>query len=151
MTGSTTGSLAAWSGRDRSRRRGRRSRSGQTGADAPARRPASRSLEHLGGRELSAEELWSATAERIRLFNDAVRAAGRDPRSVVRSLYVYRPLEPWSSPAAFAAIVECARTIGLDELVLAWPGFLQEDGAEAQIDVFRTVSHEVVDVSTRSL
>jgi hypothetical protein len=98
----------------------------------------------LGGRGLLAEELWSATTEQVRLFNDAVSAAGRDPRSVVRSLYVYRPLEPWSSPAAFAAIVERARSIGLDELVLAWPGFLQEEGAEAQIDVFRTVSHELV-------
>jgi len=98
----------------------------------------------LGGRGLSAEELWSATAERVRLFNDAVSAADRDPRSVVRSFYVYRPLEPWSSPAAFAAIVERSRSIGLDELILAWPGFLQEEGAEDQIDVFRTVSHELV-------
>lgn len=97
-----------------------------------------------GGRGLSAEELWLATAERVRLFNDAVDTTGRDPGSVVRSLYVYRPLEPWSSPAALEAIVERARSIGLDELILAWPGFLQEEGAEAQIEMFRKVSHDLV-------
>lgn len=63
---------------------------------------------------------------------------------MVRSLYVYRPLEPWSSRAAFIAIVERARTIGLDELILAWPGFLQEEGAAAQVEVFQTVSRDVV-------
>ncbi len=47
---------------------------------------------------------------------------GRDPRSVVRSLYVYRPLEPWPSPAAFAAIVERARTIGLTNWSSPCPG-----------------------------
>ncbi len=117
---------------------------GERAADAPPRRPASRSLEHLGRARLSAEELWAATAERVRRFNDAIGAAGRDPGSIVRSLYVYRPLEPWSSPAAFEAIVERARSIGLDDLILAWPGFLQEEGGEAQIDVFRTVSREFV-------
>lgn len=44
-----------------------------------------------------------------------------------------------------ADTVERARSIGLDELILAWPGFLQEEGAEIQVDVFRTVSREVVD------
>lgn len=97
-----------------------------------------------GGRGLSAEELWAATAERVRSFNEAVGDARRDPRSVVRSLYVYRPLEPWSSVAAFAAIVERARVIGLDELIVAWPGFLQEEGAEEQLDVFRRVSQDLL-------
>lgn len=101
-----------------------------------------------GGRGLSAEELWAATATRIALFNEAVDSAGRDPRTVVRSLYVYRPLEPWSSLAAFVAIVERARSIGLDELILAWPGFLQEEGAEAQIEVFQAVSHQVMPTLT---
>jgi hypothetical protein len=98
----------------------------------------------FGRRGVSAEELWSATAEQVRRLNTEVSAAGRDPGSVVRSFYVYRPLAPWSSPAAFETIVEHARSIGLDELILAWPGLLQEEGAEAQLDVFRTVSRELV-------
>jgi hypothetical protein len=91
--------------------------------------------------------MWLLPILRSGLSPVVQRRGRRDrPRSALRRPVVLRlrPLEAWSSPAVFAAIVEHARSIGLHELIVAWSGFLQEAGADAQIDVFRTVSREFV-------
>jgi alkanesulfonate monooxygenase SsuD/methylene tetrahydromethanopterin reductase-like flavin-dependent oxidoreductase (luciferase family) len=97
-----------------------------------------------GGRGLAADELWSVTEARTRAFDRAVEAAGRDRGSVTRSLYVFRPLEPWSSVEAFREVVARGRSTGLDELLFAWPGFLQESGTAAQLEVMRRVAADVL-------
>ena len=101
-----------------------------------------------GGRGLSVDELWSVTAERVRLFDQALEAAERGPAPAIRSLYVFSPIAPWASVESFEQVADRARTAGLDELLLAWPGFLQRTGAEDQLDVMRRVAADLIPAIT---
>ena len=51
-------------------------------------------------------------------------AIGRDPRSIVRSLYGWAalmPSDPWESPDAFADMVGRYREVGVNEFIIDQP------------------------------
>jgi alkanesulfonate monooxygenase SsuD/methylene tetrahydromethanopterin reductase-like flavin-dependent oxidoreductase (luciferase family) len=65
------------------------------------------------------EGIGSTLRERVRLFEDACREAGRDPRAARRSVWVGS--EPFDSPAAYADFVDRHRSLGFTDLITALP------------------------------
>lgn len=65
------------------------------------------------------EGVGSTLGERVRLFEDACRDAGRDPATVRRSVWVGS--QPFDSPAAYADFVERHRSLGFTDLMTALP------------------------------
>jgi alkanesulfonate monooxygenase SsuD/methylene tetrahydromethanopterin reductase-like flavin-dependent oxidoreductase (luciferase family) len=65
------------------------------------------------------EGVGSTLGERVRLFEDACREAGRDPGAVRRSVWVGS--EPFHSPAAYADFVDRHRSLGFTDLMTALP------------------------------
>jgi alkanesulfonate monooxygenase SsuD/methylene tetrahydromethanopterin reductase-like flavin-dependent oxidoreductase (luciferase family) len=62
--------------------------------------------------------------ERNALLDQACVAIGRDPRSIVRSLYGWAammPHDPWDSRAAFEEMVGRYREAGVDEFLIDQP------------------------------
>jgi alkanesulfonate monooxygenase SsuD/methylene tetrahydromethanopterin reductase-like flavin-dependent oxidoreductase (luciferase family) len=66
-------------------------------------------------------DFHAATVERGRTLDRLCSDAGRDPSSVRRILLAYGPMNPWSTPDAFPAMVERYSTIGIDEIVCYAP------------------------------
>lgn len=75
----------------------------------------------FGGFGLSAEESFSQTRGRSQLLDAYCEKLGRNPREIVRSLLVYRPLDPWASPDAFQDLIARYQDIGITEFILYWP------------------------------
>lgn len=67
------------------------------------------------------EEFHAATVERAGVLDRLCADRGRDPRSVRRILLAYGSIQPWSTPDAFAAVVERYQAIGIDEIVCYTP------------------------------
>jgi alkanesulfonate monooxygenase SsuD/methylene tetrahydromethanopterin reductase-like flavin-dependent oxidoreductase (luciferase family) len=97
-----------------------------------------------GGRGHSSEELLKLTSERVQMLVRRCDELGRDPATITKSFYVYRPLEPWASPAAFESICEAYSAIGIDELIMAYPGFLENQQPQHQIEVFHRVASDLL-------
>jgi hypothetical protein len=57
------------------------------------------------GFDLQEDEFYERTAEPTRILEDRCADIGRDPASIVRSLLLFPPLDPWSSPPAFGDLV----------------------------------------------
>jgi len=63
-------------------------------------------------------------AERNRALDDACAAIGRDPGSIIRSLYGFPGAlgaDPWDSEGAFIEAVNRYRLAGIDEFILEPP------------------------------
>lgn len=66
--------------------------------------------------------------ERNRILDEHCAAIGRDPRTIIRSLYGWAsllPADPWASTDAFAEVVGRYREVGINEFLIDAPG---EDG-----------------------
>jgi hypothetical protein len=63
-------------------------------------------------------DFHAATVERCRTLDRLCTERGREVR---RILLAYGPITPWSTPAAFPAMVERYREIGIDEIVCYAP------------------------------
>jgi F420-dependent oxidoreductase-like protein len=62
--------------------------------------------------------------ERNRVLDDACARIGRDPRSIVRSLYAWAalmPHDPWDSPDAFRDMVGRYQAVGIEEFIVDAP------------------------------
>jgi len=68
------------------------------------------------------EGIASDLAERVRIFEEACRAAGRDPNGIRRSVWVGADRSgPFSSPDAYAQFVEHHQALGFTDLMAALP------------------------------
>ncbi|MCA1572083.1 MAG: LLM class flavin-dependent oxidoreductase [Chloroflexi bacterium] len=65
------------------------------------------------------EGIASDLGERVRVFEEACRAAGRDPDGIRRSVWVGS--EPFDSPAAYTEFVDRHRALGFTDLTAALP------------------------------
>lgn len=65
------------------------------------------------------EGVSSDLGERVRLFEDACRAAGREPAAIRRSVWVGS--EPFDSSGAYAEFVDRHRELGFTDLMAALP------------------------------
>jgi hypothetical protein len=65
------------------------------------------------------EGVTTSLEERVRLFEDACRSAGRDPEGIRRSVWVGS--EPFEDPAAFSQFVDLHRSLGFTDLIAALP------------------------------
>jgi F420-dependent oxidoreductase-like protein len=78
--------------------------------------------------------------ERNAILDEHCQAIGRDPRSIVRSLYGWAslmPADPWASPSAFEDMVERYAEVGVNE-------FLIDQPRDEQLDVLERVAADVV-------
>lgn len=75
-----------------------------------------------GSTSLEAEEFWSLLRAQMSRFTDECRTAGRDPRSVRRSLLLgFGRVRPTTSVDEYVAAAERAAELGFDELVVYGP------------------------------
>lgn len=75
----------------------------------------------IGPMGANLEEVLDATARQNRQLDDLCAAAGRDPRSLRRSLTTFAATDPWESPISLIEVVERFRPAGIDEFVIGWP------------------------------
>jgi alkanesulfonate monooxygenase SsuD/methylene tetrahydromethanopterin reductase-like flavin-dependent oxidoreductase (luciferase family) len=68
------------------------------------------------------EEILAVTVRQNALLDELCAAAGRDPRSLRRSLLLVDALDAWSSPGALERVVEQFCAIGIREYTAFWPG-----------------------------
>lgn len=73
----------------------------------------------------SYEQILEVTRKQNQWLDDACAAAGRDPRTLRRSLLLFDVLDAWASPDSFERIVDDFRDIGMVEFVVVWP---EDDG-----------------------
>jgi F420-dependent oxidoreductase-like protein len=79
-------------------------------------------------------------ADRNAALDRACEAIGRDPGSIIRSLYGFPAVlgaDPWSSPKAFRDIVARFRTAGVNE-------FIFEPPKSGQWETMETIAREVI-------
>jgi alkanesulfonate monooxygenase SsuD/methylene tetrahydromethanopterin reductase-like flavin-dependent oxidoreductase (luciferase family) len=67
------------------------------------------------------EEFRQASATRSRTLDLLCEERGRDPRTLRRMMLAYGAITPWSSPDAFAGMVDRYREIGITEIVCYTP------------------------------
>jgi F420-dependent oxidoreductase-like protein len=91
-------------------------------------------------------DAWNShgTAEEIRsrnsILDEACAAIGRDPTSLVRSLYYWVPRsadDPWSSTDAFLDVVGRYRECGIEEFIIDHP-------RDDQLDMLERVATDVI-------
>ena len=78
--------------------------------------------------------------ERNARLNEACAEIGRDPATILRSLYGWTlklGVDPWESPEAFIDVVERYRAVGIQE-------FLMEAPHEEQFDVLERIAADVL-------
>lgn len=79
-------------------------------------------------------------ARRNRILDEHCAAIGRDPRSIIRSLYGWAslmPADPWASPDAFAEVIGRYHEAGITEFIIDAPG-------PEQFPVLERVATEVI-------
>lgn len=69
---------------------------------------------------------FAALLEQTRLIDAECAAIDRDPSTLHRSLLVFRPLTPWAEPGALEEIVDVARGLRFDEIVVYKPTTVDE-------------------------
>lgn len=78
--------------------------------------------------------------ERNEILNEACAAIGRDPESIVRSMYYWVPkasADPWSSVDAFEDVIGRYREAGINEFILDHP-------KDEQLNVLELAAAEVL-------
>ncbi|MDQ3778992.1 MAG: LLM class flavin-dependent oxidoreductase [Chloroflexota bacterium] len=88
------------------------------------------------------EEIWDRNA----MLDELCVKAGRDPGSIIRSLYGWTlklGADPWESPAAFAEIVGHYRDAGINE-------FLMEAPHEEQFPMMERIARDLLPELRRS-
>jgi alkanesulfonate monooxygenase SsuD/methylene tetrahydromethanopterin reductase-like flavin-dependent oxidoreductase (luciferase family) len=66
------------------------------------------------------ETLYTGIASRVRVFEQACAAIGRDPEAARRSCCVSQ-IDVWDSPSTAQRVVETLRPLGFSEFVFYWP------------------------------
>lgn len=76
-------------------------------------------------------DTWNASGnvaemgERNKILDEACQRIGRDPESIVRSLYGWAaimPDDPWASADAFEEVINSYREVGINEFIIDAPG-----------------------------
>lgn len=78
--------------------------------------------------------------QRNAILDDHCAAIGRDPKSIIRSLYGWStllPADPWQSVDAFHEVIGSYREAGIHEFIIDAPG-------DDQSDVFEQIAAEVI-------
>jgi hypothetical protein len=73
---------------------------------------------------------FAALREQARVIDSECEAIDREPSTLRRSLLAFRPLTPWTSAGALDEIVEFARELRFDEVVVYKPT------TDEELDVF---------------
>jgi alkanesulfonate monooxygenase SsuD/methylene tetrahydromethanopterin reductase-like flavin-dependent oxidoreductase (luciferase family) len=63
-------------------------------------------------------------ARRNRILDERCAEIGRDPNSIIRSLYGWAslmPADPWASPDAFAEVIGRYHEVGINEFIIDAP------------------------------
>jgi alkanesulfonate monooxygenase SsuD/methylene tetrahydromethanopterin reductase-like flavin-dependent oxidoreductase (luciferase family) len=69
------------------------------------------------------DEIVKITRSQTRQLDELCAAAGRDPASLRRSLFLFAALDPWTSDVEPAAVIErFAEQARIAEFVVSWPG-----------------------------
>jgi alkanesulfonate monooxygenase SsuD/methylene tetrahydromethanopterin reductase-like flavin-dependent oxidoreductase (luciferase family) len=87
------------------------------------------------------EDFYRVTSERCERFDDLASAVGRDPRRIRHSVVCFPPLTPWESVDYFTDMVGRFVAMGVDELVLYWPGTWRD---EPEMEIFHEVAATVL-------
>ena len=66
-------------------------------------------------------EIVEVVRRRNEDLDERCLALDRDPRSLRRSLVLWKPLDPWETPDAFERIVTSFREVGIYEFNVMWP------------------------------
>lgn len=75
----------------------------------------------FGGRGLDAGAVLDAARRQAAILDRHCEELGRDPATLTRSLLAVPPVAPWRSVDAFPRLVDRARELGFDELVVFAP------------------------------
>jgi len=78
--------------------------------------------------------------ERSQILDECCARIGRDPGSIVRSVYYWVPRsedDPWRSPDAFVEVIERYRAVGITEFIVDHP-------RDEQLDVCERVAADVL-------
>lgn len=78
--------------------------------------------------------------QRNEILNEHCEAIGRQPQSIIRSLYGWAslmPADPWSSANTFEEVVGAYREVGINEFIIDAPG-------EEQFNVLEQVTTDVI-------
>ena len=70
----------------------------------------------------SVDEVYESTRRQNERLDDLCAQAGRDPKSLRRSLLLLHHLSAWTSRQTVSQLVERFWPIGIREFVLSWPG-----------------------------
>lgn len=70
---------------------------------------------------VSADDLPAHLADLNADVTARCEAAGRDPKSLGRSVLLHESLDPWSAPGRLTSAVEQALEMGYEEIVVFWP------------------------------
>ena len=71
--------------------------------------------------EMPFEDTKQEIAARVRVFEEACTAIGRDPEAARRSYCVLNPTDVWDSPSTVERVVDTFRPLGFTEFVFYWP------------------------------
>lgn len=91
----------------------------------------------FGGFAETPEEYEDSARKRMGILDDHCADIGRDPETITRSLFVFRPLDPWGSRGEFESIVEKFASLGFGEFIFPSPSV-------DQLAVFDEVVSEVI-------
>jgi alkanesulfonate monooxygenase SsuD/methylene tetrahydromethanopterin reductase-like flavin-dependent oxidoreductase (luciferase family) len=79
----------------------------------------------------SLDEMVEVTGRQNRQLDEMMASAGRDPKTLRRSIAFYQASDPWSAPVGLEGVVERFAKVGMTEFVLGWP---EEPGREAELE-----------------
>lgn len=84
----------------------------------------------------SPEEIAEVTRVQNAEMDEQCESAGRDPRSLKRSLLLFETLDVWAAPDALERIVDLFVPAGVEEFVLFWPPDDRRDELDSMVAKF---------------
>lgn len=87
-----------------------------------------------GAESVTLDEAVGRTREQIHALGEACAAAGRDPRSVRRTMLVFRAKPPvFASVDRFEELIGRYSEVGIEEFYVGWPGIARRDPSQEAV------------------